>query len=330
MTSHTIQANEASTPLKERTINTLGEVAERFAFEDNAVNVLDKTSTKIITGFGPTNAPTAGTLSVMFGVYRLHQKLNLPLTVIVSDLGAWNSRNLPWELLESTTQKMLSFLHKIYDDTSMITIRTHLDKDNLVRTGKIARFLTLEDMMKYKESLQELYKQHNLLGSDVGMIVDTLYTVADVLEPAEQGYENILMVSGFEEGYFVDLSKIVIDAQRKSDEITLNMDCEIGALFFEVIRGFGGYPKMSKSIPDSAANLNQSSAEIQQKLLSDDTEDQATIHACMKLASRWDHQQIAGATLAYNKRESDPQAWNTYKKEYLDEFLDLKRLWNES
>lgn len=330
MPSSELKANAASTSLTDETKKVLKEVSDRFAYEDNAFKVLTGKSTKIITGFGPTNAPTAGTLSVMFGVYRLQQTLSIPLTIIISDLGAWNSRNLPWSVLEATAQKMIRFLHAVYPHHSQVEIRTHLDTANLIRAGKIARFLTLDDLMKFKESLQELYRQHNLLGSDVGMVVDTLYTVADVLEPAEQEYENILMVSGFEEGYFVDLSKIVLKNIKASKDITLPMHAEIGALFFQVIEGFSGYPKMSKSIPQSAVNLNQSEEEIKYKLLSDEPNDQKTIFTCMRFASRWDEAMIENARRAFMSRTTNGADWELVKQMYVDEFVGLKKIWHES
>ncbi len=48
----------------------------------------------IVTGYGPTNAPTVGTLSAMLATKQLQDRTRLPATLIVSDLGAWNSRNV--------------------------------------------------------------------------------------------------------------------------------------------------------------------------------------------------------------------------------------------
>ncbi len=138
----------------------------------------------------------------MLGVIELRRRLDVPMTVIVSELGAWNSRNVPWTQLQAVRDQMFNFLRCIGLDEAQTRLRSHLDFDNLVRAGKIARYLSRQDFLDNSESLLELYDSHGLLGSEVGIMVDSLYTVADVLEPAEHGTGHILMVSGLEEAYF--------------------------------------------------------------------------------------------------------------------------------
>lgn len=328
-----ILANANAVALTPLVAETLGPVARRFEFEDNAGAVLSAPTadTKIITGFGPTNAPTAGTLSVMFGARELQENLGADMSVIVSELGAWNSRNVPWGELCHYRDKMISFMGAIGMQADGIEIRTHLDHANLVRTGRIARYLTMAELGQYKESLTELYESQGLLGSDVGMVVDTLYTVADVLQPAEEGFGNILMVSGYEEGYFTELARIVADKQEKSGDISLGWkQPTIGALFFKVLQGLGGYSKMSKSIPDSAINLGMNSDEIRQKILSDVPVDQVALMAAINLASDWSPEVITEADAAHREYEQSPNAWSGFKRQYLDYFLSLKEAWHEA
>ena len=130
-----------------------------------------------------------------------------------------------------------------------------MDFANLARAGKIARYLTRQDFLDNSESLLELYESHGLLGSEVGITVDSLYTVADVLEPAENGTGHALMVSGLEEAYFTELARLVLERQGAAGDLSLGWEATIGALYFRVLEGLAGYPKMSKSIPESAIHL---------------------------------------------------------------------------
>lgn len=326
-------ANANAVALTPSATETLGPVARRFEFEDNAGAVLvsPATETKIITGFGPTNAPTAGTLSVMFGAQELQQILNADMSVVVSELGAWNSRNVAWDELCYYRDKMIGFMGAIGMQADGVEIRTHLDHDNLVRTGRIARFLTMAELGQYKESLTELYESQGLLGSDVGVVVDTLYTIADVLQPAEEGYNNVLMVSGYEEGYFTELARIVADKQEASGDISLGWKKPtIGALFFKVLQGLGGYSKMSKSIPDSAINLGMGTDELRDKILSEAPVDQAALMGAISLASDWSPEIIAEADIAHQEQGVSPAGWDGFKRQYLDYFLSLKEAWRNA
>jgi hypothetical protein len=187
----------------------LGEVGRRFVAFDAPESILTNDYV-VVTGFGPTNAPTAGTLSVMLGIVELQATLQAPIAVVISDLGAWNSRNVAWGELCRYRDQMARFLVALGFDEGNGMIRTHLDRDNLIRSGRIARYLDLADFEAHSEEFLELYGAHGLLGSGVGILLDALYTVADILQPIEQAARSVLMVSGLEEAYFTRLAQLVM------------------------------------------------------------------------------------------------------------------------
>ncbi|MQA09390.1 MAG: hypothetical protein GEU98_12725 [Pseudonocardiaceae bacterium] len=311
----------------------LGPLMRRFSHTDQADRVLPSEAhgdLHIITGFGPTNAPTAGTLSVMLGIIELQRRLQTEMTVIISELGAWNSRNVPWQQLEAVRDQMSAFLRRIGLDESRCTLRSHLDFGNLARAGKIARFLTRQDFLDNSESLLELYDSHGLLSSEIGITVDSLYTVADVLGPAETGTKNILMVSGLEEAYFTELARLVLDRQQAADELSLGWEATIGALYFRVLEGLGGYPKMSKSIPASSIHLGMTADALAEQVLSDDPASQRPLLSAIELASGWDETGLEMARSAYHDRGSEPKRWHKVKQSYLDDFVMFAEQWDHS
>lgn len=307
----------------------LGPVQQHFSHADDAAAVLasDIDDLQIITGFGPTNAPTAGTLSVMFGIDRLQRQLDRPMTVVISELGAWNSRNVSWERLVSVRDQMIAFLSSIGIDTANVTIRSHLDKNNLVRAGKIARFLTRQDFLEHREALLDLYDDHGLLGSEIGVVVDSLYTVADILQPVDAGASHVLMVSGMEEAYFTELARLVLRRQQAAGELSLGWKATIGALYFRVLEGLGGYPKMSKSIPDSCIHLGMSHDLLAERILDDAPESQPALMSAIELASGWDNAELANARDAYTHRRQMARPWRHAKRSYLDTFITLADKW---
>jgi tryptophanyl-tRNA synthetase len=311
-------------------LSRLGRLLHRFTHTDGAEQVLDGGSgLQVVTGFGPTNAPTAGSLSVMLGIVELQKALTCPVTVVISELGAWNSRNVPWVNLTAVRDQMMAFLRMLGFDETTGTLRSHLDFDNLARAGKIARFLSRDDFLNHRESLLELYDSHGLLGSEVGIVVDSLYTVADILGPAEDGASRILMVSGLEEAYFTELARLVLHRQGAAGDLSLGWQATIGALYFRVLEGLAGYPKMSKSIPDSAIHVGMSPDELAARIRTEDPASQAPLLSAIQLGSGWTAEQITAAEDAYAHRGDDPARWRAVQRDYLETFLDFAERWRQ-
>ncbi|GAA2514416.1 hypothetical protein [Pilimelia columellifera] len=308
----------------------LGPTAGRFTHLDDALSVLDtaqRDGLAIVTGFGPTNAPTAGTLSVMLGAVELQRRLEAPMTVVISDLGAWNSRNVPWPALIRVRDQMSSFLIELGLDPRTAGLRSHLDHDNLIRAGRVARYLSRADFQQHRESLLELYADHGLLGSEIGVVVDSLYTVADVLGPFDSGASRVLMVSGMEEAYFTDLARLVLHRQADAGELSLGWDGRIGALYFRVLEGLAGYPKMSKSIPASSIHLNMTPDEIAEQVLSDDGTSQTALLSAIELSSGWAVQDVEAARRACAERTERPGPWLEIRREFCDTFNAFAHTW---
>ncbi|MDX3454509.1 hypothetical protein PV396_21600 [Streptomyces sp. ME02-8801-2C] len=315
---------------------TLGPLTRRFTHHDRLQEVLPLDSDRplaVVTGFGPTNAPTAGTLSVMLGVIELQRYLRVPMTVVVSELGAWNSRNVPWSQLTDVRDQMFAFIRAIGLDSqpgsAPVRLRSHVDHANLVRCGRIARFLSRQDFLDHHEDLVDLYQDHGLLGSEVGLTVDALYTVADILGPAEEGAARVLMLSGLEESYFTELSRIVLQRQREAGELSLGWQVDLGALYFRVLEGLGGYPKMSKSIPASSIHLGMTDAEIAERILACDEASQRPLLSAIELSSGWPMSEIDQARAAYQHRRREPAGWQLTKQRFAETFATYAGIWRE-
>lgn len=263
----------------------------------------------------------------MLGVVELQRQLDATVTVVISELGAWNSRNVPWAKLESVRDQMLTFIESIGFDVQRGRLRSHLDFGNLARAGKIARFLGRQDFLDHRESLLELYHHRGLLGSEIGVTIDSLYTVADILGPVDDGAHRVLMVSGLEEAYFTELSRLVLARQEAAGELSLGWHAVIGGLYFRVLEGFGGYPKMSKSIPASSIHLGMSTDELAERVLSDDEASQRALLSAVELSSGWLDDQLTEARLAYAARAADPDAWLAVRAAYLTTFQVFARQW---
>ncbi|MGH2604858.1 MAG: hypothetical protein ACRDJ9_36370 [Dehalococcoidia bacterium] len=137
------------------------------------------------------------------------------------------------------------------------------------------------------------------------------------------------MVSGLEEAYFTQLARIALRRQADAGDLTLGWRAEIGALYFRVLPGLAGYPKMSKSISASAVHVGMSPDDLAAKICADEPGDQEALLEAVSLASGWELERIEAARRAYAARRETPDGWRRVKRDYLDTFLGFAKLWRQ-
>ncbi len=230
--------------------------------------------------------------------------------------------------MERLRDRILCFLTAIGFDGDTTSLRGHQDHDNLVLAGLIAKLLTEADFRANRESLDELYQDLGLRGSMLGIMVDGLYTIADILGPLREGYACVLMVAGVEEHYFADLAQLVLDraAERYPGQL-FPAGTAAAAVFLDVVPGLAGYPKMSKSIPDSAVNLGEPLDAIRHKIVGDDRTDPGVLLKMMELASDWTVDAVAEARRRCQARDSDPRPWRQARHRYAETLLAYAEMW---
>ena len=307
---------------------------EKFALHDRAevVNEVPAEQAHIVTGFGPTSAPTGGTLSVIFKAASLRRSTGLACTIVISNLGAWCSRRLPAGMVGLYTEWFLRFIESLGLAQRGQDLRTHEDLDVLRIAGLLTRFLSREDFEANQEATAELYGRLGLLGNEFGVWTDTAYTVADILEPlVVRGKARVLVLAGLEEHYFVDLARIAIQRMHEQEPgCFLRGEAKVGGLYAQVVRGLHPYPKMSKSIPASAVSLADSPEQIYQKVAGGPAENDPAIMQLITMASDWDQEALAAARKAFTRRHRSPGEWQGWKQRYAAYFLHLKELWERA
>jgi tryptophanyl-tRNA synthetase len=315
-----------------RTISDSRYITAKYSCHDQAevINEVPLEDAHIVTGFGPTNAPTGGTLSLILKAISLQLETGLPTTIIISNLGAFNSRNLDIREIEHYTDKFLQFIPSLGFDLNNGELRTHIDHDNLVVSGLIAKVFNIEDFEQNKEVTDAMYQAMGLRGNAFSTYVDMLFTVADILKPAFVNRKRrILVLAGLEEHYFPELAKICVGRlHERYGDLFIPSDIKIGALYAQLIRGMHPYPKMSKSIPDSSINLGDSYHDLKRKILDCGPENESVILQLINLVSDWTIQTLAEANAAFELRDEEPMRWMQVKRRYLEYFMTIKEKWD--
>jgi len=289
-------------------------------------NDFPKSKQHLITGFGPTNAPTGGTLSMILRALFFERKTGIDSTIIISNLGAFNSRNINIEKIDYLTERFIRFIRALGYKGEL---RTHNNFNLLVASSLISKVLTIKDFLENKEVTTDLYKKLGIQGKDFPTFMDANFTVADILLPSIlKKKQRILVFVGIEEYYFPKLANVVLQRFNKRHLGQFTPDnVLVSSVFGHLIEGLNDFPKMSKSIPESSINLDDSENDLKRKILKCDSKDEKIILQMINLVSDWDLRRIKDANKAFKKKGT---TWIKFKKDYLNYFIDLKKIWEST
>ena len=284
----------------------------------------------IVTGFGPSSNPTAGTLSMIFRLLELKRRTGVPIHVSIPDLGFINFRTAGVSDVFAYTARFEAFLRDLGLSGPDVFIRRHNDAD-LMRTALlVTSALDLEDFVENSEASHELYDRLKKQGSVFSTYVHYALCVADILLPViRDGKRTVVVLSGIDEYYFSTLAEKVVGRLREREGIgkLIPADVRVCSLFGRLIEGLFPFVKMSKSIPESSINLGDSDEVLAQKILHGDSRNEHVICQMMILASDWDAAKKAAVKEAFRSRSDQ---WTSFKEEYLELFLSIKRIWERS
>jgi len=305
-----------------------------ICFENiDKVNNFDTDQLAIVTGFGPTDAPTAGTLATIFKTLELQRETGIYTHIIISELSALNSRQKSLDDLFFNTKQFISFIKKLGFDESNGEIRTHNYLDHSRTFSIISSVFKISDFIE-GEATDEMYKRLNLLGNDYSTIVSQAYTVSDIVLPIiRDKKKGVIVPAGLEEHLYPTLAQIGIDrikAKSGGIEKLINPQAFICALYGKLIGGLFPYVKMSKSIKDSSINLGDDKETIYKKIVECGERNEDVVLQMITLASNWNYNIVSDATQAYNNRKIDYNKWLIYKKRYFNYFLEIKQMWDDS
>ena len=321
------------------TINGYGtkdELNSKYLCYDNldTFNKVSPAEMAIVTGFGPTNSPTAGTLSSIFRALELQKQTGFYTHIIISELGALNSRQKPLNELIRNAHQFISFIKRLGFDEKNGEIRTHNFHDHARVFSLVSSVLSTEDLLENREVTNDMYKRLQLLGNDFSKMVSRAYTMTDMILPIVRDKKRgVIVPVGLEEHHHPYLAKIVLNRMKQKTggvDSLVPKDAEIGALYGRLIGGLFPYVKMSKSIPDSSINVGDSEEDLHRKIINCGEKNEEVILQMMMYASNWTPDKLSDAKKAFEYQNANYENWKNIKFDYLKFFIEVKTIWEES
>lgn len=317
------------------------EVRQRFAFADNLDPATVDSAEDIVisTGITVTGSPHVGTLGQLLTTLAL-RNAGFDVRAVFADLIAYHIHGVSIEKASALAERYREFALTLGFEPDSLSIQSEAS-DVLYTAQLLARYHEFDESDAEEEQEQDedtpeppafevaLTDAYDAVGEspikDDGTVEPTKFgrqhadhlLVADQLHPLVTGEdETVIVVLGADNHRLTAGIRTVLDRSPYSGTLV--------GLYTRLIRGYNGYPKLSKSIPESRFVLDAPSKHIREQIVNvDETYDRpanSRVFQMMSLASSHSAGEI-------DSLRTDGDAWKRAKHEYAEWLVDVGNAW---
>ena len=294
----------------------------------------DSPDTSIITtGIGLSGAPHMGTLSQITKAIKL-QEAGLNVQFVLGDLDSYNGKQKDMEYVRKLAEIYNRFIKDLGFDSKKGILRKQYDSVKVLRTMYIlGKYMSDEMFDKSEEDLYRFYKEKGKVDSYMTYRrkLSLALMAADFFDLVREGYDNILVMLGVDEHQYVQFAKETAKNVVHSGELKKYVPKNLAGLYSSMIKGFNGYPKMSKSFPKSSLNLDMDVTSISQRILSgDNNERNPSENVIFQIILSTSNFEDPEMEYIYEECQNNSSEWIRIKEKYLKELLYIKSKWEDA
>ncbi len=284
------------------------------------------------TGFGLSGIPHIGTLTQIMKAIRL-QKAGIDVQIVLGDLDAYNGKMIPLEKTQELSSRYKRFVQGLgFNVESPNVLRSQYDNLSTLRhMYLLGRFMDQEMFDHAEEDLHLFYTERGKVDARMTFRrqLSLNLMIADFLELLADGrYDSVVIFLGIDEHRYVDFGRQALE--RAAQEFPQWFSGKrYGALYSGIIRGFNGYPKMSKSFPESSITVDMKFEEILQRIESGEVvtgiPETNVVYQMIASASQYSQEVIEEA-----RRECIKQSylWKAIKTKYAKHLYEICQHWH--
>ena len=288
----------------------------------------------VTTGFGLSGTPHVGTLSQILRSLRL-QKAGIPVQIVLGDLDAHNGKNTPLERTRELAESYRKFILTLgFRDTLPSRLRSQFDSLTTLRAAYlIGHHMDDEMFNQTEEDLHEFYANEGKV--DLSMTyrrkLSLNLMIADFFELIlDGGFEAVMVILGIDEHKYVRFGRKIFE-KMSAENPDIFLGKSYSAMYSGIIRGFNGYPKMSKSFLNSGITVDMSENDIAELIESGEvvTEFPETnvVYQMIAAVSLYDNSRINEAYVECSKQSV---TWKKIKREYAIHLSQICQRWKET
>lgn len=216
----------------------------------------------VTTGFGMSGSPHLGSISQIIKICELNSH-GMKTQVVLGDLDSYNARNQPIDEARSLSEGFAHYIKNLgYRENANSILRDQFSHPDITHTAYlISKYIRDDDFNDAKEDIAHVYEEAGVYkGWSFPMKQALTLMIADFIHlHLYQGYSHVMVMLGLEEHKYVQMANKVSER--------MGLDLHISGAYGRIIKGLGGYPKMSKSLPGSAIDVTTSIEDARSMLL---------------------------------------------------------------
>jgi len=285
----------------------------------------------VSTGLGLSGVPHVGTLSQILRSITL-QRAGVPVNMVLGDLDAYNGKAKPLQYALDLVDQYKEFTQRLgFNPSFPSKLRSQYDALDVIRTSYLIGHYMDDDMFrKAEEDLHEFYSKQGKVDSEMSYrrkLSLNLMTADFIHLNISEGYTSVLVMLGIDEHKYVQFAKETVTRIKEGGQLD-TFDMNLGGLYSPLIKGFYGYPKMSKSFPESGITVDMSPDEISKRIMTGegqyDKPENNVVYQMMASASTLDSSELRDNYLFCLEKGIQ---WERARKNYADMLVDICSKW---
>jgi tryptophanyl-tRNA synthetase len=216
----------------------------------------------VTTGFGMSGLPHLATVSHVLKMIEL-QRGGERCQIVLGDLDAYNGKIKPYTEVRELADRFREFSLRLGFDAQAGIVRSQEGYlPALEAMYLLGRYVEQPDFDAAEEDNHGYYVERGLVDESMTFrrALSLSLMAADFLALG-QDHDAVLVMLGVDEHRYVRFAQ---QARGRLDEhVPLRSDFALTAAYTRMVRGFGGHPKFSKSIPGSAIDVATPPEEVQ-------------------------------------------------------------------
>jgi tryptophanyl-tRNA synthetase len=208
----------------------------------------------VTTGFGMSGVPHLATVSHILKMIEL-QRGGERCQIVLGDLDTYNGKTKPYAEVRELADRFREYSLRLGFDQHAGIVRSqesHLPA--LEAMYLLGRYVEQADFDAAEEDNHGYYVDRGLVDATMTFrrALSLSLMAADFLALG-QDHDAVLAMLGVDEHRYVRFAQQT--RARLDEHVPLRSDFALTAAYTRMVRGFGGHPKFSKSIPGSALDV---------------------------------------------------------------------------
>lgn len=278
----------------------------------------------VTTGFGMSGLPHLATVSHILKMIEL-QRGGERCQIVLGDLDAYNGKAKAYSEVRELAEWFREYSLRLGFDADAGIVRSQEGYlPALEAMYLLGRYVDQADFDAAEEDNHGYYVDRGLVDPTMTFrrALSLSLMAADFLALG-QDHDAVLVMLGVDEHRYVRFAQQARD--RMDEHVPLRSRFALTAAYTRMVRGFGGHPKFSKSIPGSAIDVTTQPERVHSLLADEPSVPEAS--ATYQLMCQIPRYSAAALIDLHAHCAEGSSVWKREVADFADYVIDLIRLW---